>query len=400
MSRDGPVDVLIVGGGIAGLALAASLSGSGLSVTLLEGGEQPGSVPRGEALSEWDSRVSALTPVSVAMLEALGAWRHIPQSRTGPYQFMSVWDGQGTGSIRFSAAEQGAEWLGHIVENRETIAALLAQVTASSRCDVRWATRVSALNRTEEGLPSVSTDSGDRYSARLLVGADGARSPIRTLASMRVREWSYQQRAIVATVALENDHAGTCYQAFLPTGPLALLPLADRKKCSIVWSIDDSRWESLMALDEAEFCAALNAAIANRGPVVSGVGRRAAFPLRQCHAVDYVDDRVVLVADAAHSIHPLAGQGINLGLSDVRVLAQELAEAAINGLDWGDQTVLRRYQRQRKTENLAMMAAMEGFKRGFGSDVPLLRVLRNAGLSWVDGALPLKQWLAKQALGH
>ena len=215
---------------------------------------------------------------------------------------------------------------------------------------------------------------------------------------MPTRQWSYHQNAIVGTVALESEHGKTCWQAFLDTGPLALLPLADPEKVAIVWSLDEAEHERIAALPDEPFLQALNHALGQDAPVVSGLGPRASFPLRQAHAVDYIDQGLVLVADAAHSIHPLAGQGINLGLSDVRVLAAELASGKTHGLDVADPVLLKRYQRQRKTENLAMMTAMEAFKRGFGSQNPLAVLARNIGLNVVNQRSWMKRWFMQQAL--
>ena len=215
---------------------------------------------------------------------------------------------------------------------------------------------------------------------------------------MPTRQWSYHQNAIVGTVALESGHGNTCWQAFLDSGPLALLPLADPEKVAIVWSLDEAEHERIAALPDESFLQALNHALGQDAPVVSGLGPRASFPLRQAHAVDYIDQGLVLVADAAHSIHPLAGQGINLGLSDVRVLAAELTSGKTHGLEVADPVLLKRYQRQRKTENLAMMTAMEAFKRGFGSQNPVAVLARNIGLNVVDQRSWMKRWFMQQAL--
>ena len=181
-------------------------------------------------------------------------------------------------------------------------------------------------------------------------------------------------------------------------GTWRVLPLSDPRLCSIVWSLDDHQWESLQQLDDAAFIAQLNRALASNMPAVEAVGRRGVFPLRQCHAVDYVQRGIALVGDAAHSIHPLAGQGVNLGLKDVAVLVEELGRAWQQESALGSELTLRRYQRRRKTDNLLMMSAMEAFKRGFGSTHPAITVARNMGLSWTDAATPLKNWLARQAL--
>jgi 2-octaprenylphenol hydroxylase len=250
---------------------------------------------------------------------------------------------------------------------------------------------------TDQGW-EIHCEGGERFCAPLTVGADGARSKVRSLTAMPSRQWSYEQSAIVGTIALCAPHQDTCWQAFLDTGPLALLPLADEDKAAMVWSLDQVKHESVAALTDEAFLQRLNRALGGDAPEAVAVGPRASFPLMQSHAVDYVEEGLVLVADAAHSIHPLAGQGINLGLSDVRVLALELASAKAHGLEVSSAIALKRYQRQRKTENLAMMAAMEGFKRGFGNANPLAVIARNVGLNLVDQQNVLKRWFMQQAL--
>jgi len=391
-------DVVIAGAGMAGLALAVALAQDGLTSVILEAGDRPGDLPQGVALDAWDHRVSALTPGTRKFLDRLGVWSRMPVSRLAPYDRMRVWDGEGTGAIQFAATEVGIPELGHIVENRVTVAALVAAVEAARGAEIWWGEALAGIDADIGDGVQVATSGGRTLRAPLLVGADGARSRVREELGFRTRAWPYRQHALVTTLALARPHEATCYQAFLPTGPIALLPLAEPDLCSLVWSIDDPAWEGLLNGEDGEFIHALNRGLAGRAPEVTGVAQRAAFPLHQCHAVDYIRPGVALVADAAHSIHPLAGQGINLGLADVAALAEELVDASRGDLDWGDTRVLSRYQRRRKSDNLAMMAAMEGFKRGFGSDNLLVRVLRNTGLNWVQGALPLKRWLMAQAL--
>ena len=391
-------EVLIAGGGIAGLALAAELGLAGVNVALLDAAAAPEAVSAPGDIQDWDQRVSALTPTSQGMLERLGAWQFMPTERVAPYRRMQVWDRNGTGEIAFDAAEVGLPQLGHIVENRVTVAALLEVIKPLRTVSLHWGSRVETVDDSGDPI-RITTNTGETMTASVLVGADGARSAVRAKLAMATRQWPYQQHAIVATVALASTHGDCCYQAFLATGPLALLPLANSSLCSIVWSLDDSVWEPLMAASDATFLSELNRALDRRLPEVVAVAGRAAFPLHQCHAVDYVRPRVALVADAAHSIHPLAGQGINLGLKDVAVLASEFERAQARGLDLGDMTTLRRYPRKRKADNLALMAAMEGFKRGFGAREPLVHVLRNVGLDWVNRSAPLKKWFIRQALG-
>lgn len=391
-------DLAIVGAGIGGLALAVAMSRQGMRVAVIEARNNPPRPSLDGTIEDWDRRVSALTPASAEFLESLGVWPGIEAARSGPYRTMSVWDAQGTGEITFTAREAAVPVLGHIVENRVTIDALIAVAERSRNLDIYWGEGLQAIDHQAQSAVTVITNAGRMIRAPLLAGADGARSRVRTEVGFETRDWSYDQHAIVATIALTGPHNGTCFQSFLPSGPLALLPLADPQLCSIVWSVDNPEVDKLIDLETADFIAALNRALASKTAEVNDASERAAFPLTQCHAVDYVSGRVVLVADAAHSIHPLAGQGINLGLSDVRVLAAELADAFLADLDWGSPGVLSRYQRQRKGENLAMMAAMEGFKRGFGSTSPLVRVARNTGLKWVNETGWVKRWFASQAL--
>ena len=244
---------------------------------------------------------------------------------------------------------------------------------------------------------------GRRPGARLVVAADGAHSRLRQWVGLPTREWDYDQQAIVCTVRTAQSHGYTAWQRFSRTGPLAFLPLlneqGDEHFCSIVWSQDTGEARRLMALDDTGFRAELEHAIEQALGPVEQVSRRVAFPLRQRHAKEYVAEGFALVGDAAHTIHPLAGQGANLGYGDVRVLLDELARARQAGMNPADDLLPARYQRRRKGENLAMMAAMEGFKQLFARDEPALRWLRNAGMRWLDGLGPVKNRMAAQAMG-
>jgi len=400
MGPDGDRGVIVVGAGIAGLALALAMAQQGVQVTVIEAGPPPSALPAEVelGLAQWDPRVSALTPASTGWLDRLGVWRLIESERAGPYRTMAVWDASGTGQITFTADDLDVPFLGHIVENRVTIAALLQAVSRRSNITLLWNEGIETADFSGAEDVAITTTAGRELAASLLVGADGARSRTRELAALKTRDWSYEQHAIVTTIRLASHHQETCFQAFLDTGPLALLPLADPTLCSIVWSLDDGHWEDLMALNDAGFVAALNRALGSGAPAVEAVAARHIFPLRQCHATDYIRPGFALVGDAAHSIHPLAGQGINLGLKDVAVLAEEIGVAWQDGMPLGQEGLLRRYQRRRKTDNLLMMSAMEAFKRGFGSRHPALRIARNMGLNWVDGTLGLKNWFAREAL--
>ena len=396
-------DIVIVGAGIAGSALAVALSDTGLSIALVEAQslEAP-QLPSAYGLQQFDPRVSALTPRSRNLLEQLGAWDAIAAYRQCPYRHMTVWDAEGTGQIEFDCAEVNAPVLGHIVENRAIISALLTRVDAAADVTLLSPARLQACSRLESSIVRMELEGGEVLEADLLIAADGALSRVRDMMEFQTREWDYGHRAIVATVQVEQDHQDTAWQRFLPTGPLALLPLPGdegRHYCSIVWSLQEDLVDDILALDDAAFCADLEGAFERRLGTVLGSSPRFAFPLRQRHATDYVQPGVALVADAAHTIHPLAGQGINLGLQDVSVLAEEILAGHARGASPGQLEVLRRYQRRRKGENLLMMTAMDGFKRLFEQQALPLRWLRNVGMRGFDQLGPLKQQLMRHAMG-
>jgi 2-octaprenylphenol hydroxylase len=261
--------------------------------------------------------------------------------------------------------------------------------------------RVASYSDSEQQV-TLELDDGRLVSAPLLVAADGGNSAIRQQFNFPTREWDYGHSAIVTTVETEQVNQQTAWQRFMPTGPLALLPLdkaGDKHYCSLVWSQESAEAERLMALDDAEFCRELGFASEHCLGKITAVDKRYSIPLRQRHATDYVVERVALLGDSAHTIHPLAGQGVNLGFADVAALVDTLSAAAKRGNDLGSLMTLNKYQRQRKPENLAMMAAMEGFKRLFAADNLALRLLRNIGLSQVDKLKPVKNEIIKQVMG-
>jgi 2-octaprenylphenol hydroxylase len=396
-------DVIIVGAGIAGSALACALGNSGLSVAIIETQKPSLEWPeQSNSVSGFDPRVSALTVASENFLTQLDVWQVISERRASPYQFMHVWDADGTASIDFSAREVNQSHLGHIVENRIIVTALMQRLNNLSNVQI---IAPSSFDRmVDDGdKKNVLLGDGRCLSAPLIVAADGARSIIREQAGFKTREWDYGHQAIVATVETELGHQQTAWQRFLPAGPLAFLPLntsdGHTDFCSIVWSTLPQEAEVLMAQDDEAFAASLAMAFEHRLGGIKSVSRRFSFPLRQRHAVDYFKPGVVLVGDAAHTIHPLAGQGINIGLQDVQVLAEELLRAQERQLSVGHPSVLSRYQRRRKGNNLLMMAAMEGFKRLFAEPSLTVRWMRNSGMRWVDKTKPLKNKIVRQAMG-
>jgi 2-octaprenylphenol hydroxylase len=390
-------DLLIVGAGMVGSALALALQGSGLNVVVVDGG--PLSVKPFDAQAMFEPRVSALSTASQRILDRLGAWEGIAGRRTSPYGEMQVWDGSGTGQIHFSAASVHADVLGHIVENRVVQDALLERL---HDCDVGLLAnaRLEQMRRSGDEWLLTLAD-GRLLRAPLVIAADGANSAVRRLTGTETREWDYLHHAIVTSVRTSKPHRKTAWQRFTDNGPLAFLPLQREGEhwCSIVWSVTPKEAERLTALDDETFCRELEQAFEGRlGPVVAA-DPRLCVPLRQRHAKRYVAEGLALIGDAAHTIHPLAGQGVNLGFLDAAVLAEVLLHASERGERLADVRVLSRFERRRMPHNLALMAAMEGFERLFQADQLPLRWLRNTGLKVVNQIPEAKATFVRQALG-
>ncbi|WP_201163815.1 2-octaprenyl-3-methyl-6-methoxy-1,4-benzoquinol hydroxylase [Pseudomonas sp. S60] len=391
-------DLLIVGAGMVGSALALALRHSGLHVLLLDGG--PLTVRPFDASAAFEPRVSALSAASQRILERLGAWEGIAQRRATPYCHMQVWDGSGTGQIHFSAASVHAQVLGHIVENRVVQDGLLERLHDSD-VGLLPNARLEQLRRSGKDW-LVTLHDGRQLRAPLVVAADGANSAVRRLAGCETREWDYLHHAIVTSVRCTAGHQATAWQRFTDDGPLAFLPLSRdgaQDWCSIVWSTTPEHAERLMALDEPAFNKALQQAFEGRLGDVLQTDPRVCVPLRQRHAKRYVDEGLALIGDAAHTIHPLAGQGVNLGFLDAAVLAEVLIGACERGERLADVKVLGRYERRRMPHNLALMAAMEGFERLFQANPLPLRWLRNSGLKLVEQMPEAKAVFVRQALG-
>ena len=392
-------DLIIVGAGMVGSALALALQHSGLQILLLDGG--PLSLKPFAQDAAFEPRVSALSAASQRILERLGAWDGIAARRTSPYAEMQVWDGSGTGQVHFSAASVHAEVLGHIVENRVVQDGLLDALYEADLGLLPGA-RLEQLRRSGDDWLLTLSD-GRELRAPLLIAADGANSAVRRLAGCATREWDYLHHAIVTSVRCSKPHQQTAWQRFTDDGPLAFLPLAKADDaehwCSIVWSTTPAEATRLMALDDAAFCRELGKAFEWRLGEVLESDPRHSIPLRQRHAKRYVEPGLALIGDAAHTIHPLAGQGVNLGFLDAAVLTEVLLHALERGENLADIKVLGRFERRRMPHNLAMMAAMEGFERLFQADPLPLRWLRNSGLNLVDGASQAKALFVRQALG-
>ncbi len=392
-------DLIIVGAGMVGSTLALALEGSGLDILVLDA--SPLEAADFDPQGGFEPRVSALSAASQRIFERLGAWPGMSARRVSPYTDMHVWDGSGTGQIHFSAETVHAEVLGHIVENRVVQDALLETMQRRGGQRLLGAARFERLERMPQGW-QLTLDDGRQLNAPLLVAADGANSAVRRLAGCETREWDYLHQAIVASVRCSEPHQRTAWQRFTDDGPLAFLPLerdGDQHWCSIVWSVTELEARRLMALDDVAFRAALGRAFEQRLGEVEEVDPRLCIPLRQRHAKRYVQPGLALIGDAAHTIHPLAGQGVNLGLLDAAVLAEVIESAMARGERPEDVRVLSRFERRRMPHNLAMMAAMEGFERLFQADPLPLRWLRNTGLKAVQALPEAKALFVRQALG-
>ncbi|SDS76413.1 2-octaprenylphenol hydroxylase [Halopseudomonas litoralis] len=393
-------DLIIVGAGMVGATLARALADTSLRVAVLDAMPLGQPLPVRTTESGYDPRVSALSAASENILANLGAWQRIAPERRSPYRHMCVWDGEGTGEIRFDAGVLGENRLGHIIENRCIQQALLDSLTGTGVA-LLGGRRVTELVR-EEGGWLLELENAEALQAPLIVAADGARSRVRELAGFAMREWDYLHHAVVTTIRTERHHSDTAWQCFLPTGPLAFLPLKQRDGghyCSIVWSLLPEAAERIMTLDDAAFSSELEGAFEGRLGQIIQADQRHCIPLRQRHARRYVMPGLALIGDAAHSIHPLAGQGVNLGLLDVAELTDVLGAALRRGEDIASLPVLQRYERRRMGANLSMMAAMEGFERLFHAEALPVRWLRNSGMQWLNGQGALKADIIRRAMG-
>lgn len=403
-------DMVIIGGGMVGTALAAALKHTDLSIALIE--THMASTPSGSVneCADVDLRVSAINRANENFLSSIGAWQKIPKNRKSAYDKMRVWDGEGTGHIQFNALEMGEPHLGHIIENRFTANALMDIAQQQNNIHIFSPATVKEIERfvssddadqsTEKYF--VHLDQGQSLYTPLVVAADGARSFVRSWAEFETREWDYGHHGLVCTIETEKPNEACAWQRFLEDGILAFLPVqtdSDKNLCSIVWSCSEDMAEQLLALDEVEFNEKLSTMFEYKLGAVVNSGKRVAIPLRQRHAKSYVKQGIVLVGDAAHTIHPLAGQGVNIGLMDAYVLSDEIKQGLARGLSAHDEHILKRFERRRMPENLTMMVTMESFKRLFAVKTPGIRWLRNWGMKKVDKLGFVKNHLVQEAMG-
>jgi ubiquinone biosynthesis UbiH/UbiF/VisC/COQ6 family hydroxylase len=382
-------EIAVVGGGPIGLAAAAALQQAGFSTLLIERDRRPPP----PAPTDTDARVYAISPASMQLLETLGAWQLIDAGRKGAYTAMRVWESSPAQALGFDGEREDRP-LGWIVEYARLVDALWQRLDDVS---VRHG-QPQAIDLSDERVAGLRLDDGLLIEAGLIVAADGADSTTRALAGIETRGWDYPQRGIVCHIRTERPHRHTAWQRFLKTGPLALLPCADGR-CSIVWSADEPLANELLALDDAAFCQRLEAASEQVLGAIHEPTPRRSFPLRALQVPKTVADRLVLIGDAAHSIHPMAGQGANLGFADVTALVQVLSAARDAGRDWSGPRPLAAYARARKPETLEMLAMTDALHRAFRLPLPGVRPALGLGLSAVDRLVPLKQWFTRRALG-
>ena len=380
-------DVAVIGGGMVGGALALGLAQNGFSVVVLDKAPPPAFDPTAQP----DVRISAISAASVQLLRSLGVWDAVLAMRAHPWRRLETWEWQ-TAHVVFDAAELKLPNLGYMVENNVLQLALWQALEAHPQVTLLHG---SALKEIHGQHLHLADDT--EIVARLVVGADGAQSQVRQLAGIGVHGWQYPQSCMLITVKSENEPGDSTWQQFTPTGPRAFLPLYDNW-ASLVWYDTPARIRQLQSLSmtqlQREISAHFPARLGNVTPVAAG-----AFPLTRRHALQYVQPGLVLVGDAAHTIHPLAGQGVNLGYRDVDALLDVLANARSVGEDWASLPVLERYQSRRRVDNLLMQSGMDLFYAGFSNDLGPLRVLRNVGLMAAQRAGVLKRQALKYALG-
>lgn len=387
------VDVAIIGGGMVGLTVAAALEKSGLRIAIIES-----QLPETELADLPDIRVSAISRASENILDNVGAWQGIKSRRAAPYTSMKVWEQDSFAHIDFDAEQIAQRNLGHIVENRVIQLSLLDTISKQDNVTLLAPERCSNI-MFGESEAWLTLESGKAITAKLVVGADGANSWLRNQVDIPLTHWDYGHSALVANIRTIENHDQTARQIFRPEGPLAFLPLGEENLSSIVWSLDPLHAENLVSMPEEEFNKQLTAAFDNQLGLCKVEGERQAFPLKMRYAKDFVKERVVLVGDAAHTIHPLAGQGVNLGLADAAALAETIIELHQEGKDIGSKVNLRSFERWRKAEAAQMIASMQGFKELFSGENPIKKLVRGIGMSLTNELTPVKDECLKRALG-
>lgn len=386
-------DVIILGGGMIGLALASALDRSGVSAIVVDPAD-----PAPRTTSAFDGRTSAVSSSSMRMLRTIGILDHLPEPGC-PIRRITVADGLEPGGLHFDPDDD--EPLGWMHENRNLRAALQARAEAGPNIWLLWKSRVAGVDRADHGVV-VALEDGRRLSAPLLVGAEGRNSPTRESAGIRIARWQYDHNAIVSVLRHERPHDHVAYEIFYPGGPFALLPMTDDKvghRSAIVWSVPRDDAAGWLSLSDADFAAEAEAAMGGFLGKIAMLAPRSSYPLGFHHAARITARRVALAGDSAHAIHPIAGQGLNLGFRDVAALAQVLVEGARLGLDLGDKQLLDRYQRWRSLDSLSVAVATDSLTRIYGVPGKTASAVRRFGMGLVERISPLKNRLMNEARG-
>lgn len=386
-------DIVIVGAGIVGLTCALALAKSGLSIALIDAAEQS-DTPQGEP----KLRVSAINKASQRVFEQLAVWQHLDHSRTCAYTGMSVWEQDSFAKISFSAEQVYTDELGYIIENQNLTAALGKAVKNSTNVELINGIKINKLSL-GQGTQVLQLEDEKLLTCRFVIGADGASSLVGKVAGFAQTWWDYDQKAIVATVETELVHDAIARQVFTADGPLALLPLWQSNQCSIVWSQSTEKADALLQMTDSDFNKALSATFDMQAGQVKLVSERQCFPLKMRYARQWLTDGAMVIGDAAHTIHPLAGQGANLGIMDATAVAERIADLVEQDKDFAKARYLRPTERWRKAEAAKMVATMEAFKRLFSGNNPVQKFIRGAGMSLVNEITPLKSDIIRQAMG-
>jgi 2-octaprenyl-6-methoxyphenol hydroxylase len=386
-------DVIIFGGGLVGLALASALDCSGLSAIVVDPAD-----PAPRTTAAFDGRTSAVSSSSMRMLQTIGVAGHLAEPGC-PILTIAVADGLKPGGLHFEAEED--EPLGFMHENRYLRAALQARAEAGPNTWLLWKSRIGEVDRGDHGVV-VSLEDGRKLCAPLLVAADGRNSPMREAAGIRVARWKYDHQAIVSVLRHERPHENVAYEIFYPTGPFALLPMTDDSgghRSAIVWSVPQGDAAGWLSLNDEDFAAEAQSAMGGFLGKIAMLAPRSSFPLGFHHAAQITAKRLALIGDSAHAIHPIAGQGLNLGFRDAAALAQVLVEGVRLGLDLGDQQLLERYQRWRSLDSLSVAVATDSLTRIYGVPGRTASAIRRFGMGLIERVSPVRNRLMSEARG-
>lgn len=386
-------DVIVVGGGIIGGTFACLLGQAGIKVILLDAG-----VRQVNSLKKVDARVFAMTRSSEQVLKQAGAWRRIDENNIACFRKMQVWDENGFGQIQFDSAAICQPTMGTIISHQVIVDALQEKLLDMENVRCIWSVS-PAFFKDEKDAKLLETEDGLAFRSKLIVAADGSHSKMRSLANIHYHKHDYKQSALACVVNTEFEHEEVARQRFLKRGPLAFLPMVDPHQCAIVWSSSPDHIQRLNDMDKAAFHFELAEAFANELGEITDSTERVVFPLSRAQAEHYVQQRFALIGDSAHSVHPLAGLGANLGLLDAAALAEVVINSYQRGRDPGRLQVLRRYERWRKGENHSMMYLLDGFKHLFENQTQSVQWFRNFGLDTIDSLPVAKHAIMKRAMG-